>query len=124
MKKGFHILLTVLTAIMICGTLGFHILLNRPTEPAEIRYPLPKGSPQQTPDGTPPVDLNTAEIDELMTLPGIGAVYAQRILEYRELHGGFTSVADLLQIEGFGTGRLERILDYITVGGQHEDTGR
>ena len=64
-----------------------------------------------------PIDLNSATLSELQTLPGIGPVLAQRILDCREEHGDFSSVADLTNVNGIGAKRLEAILDYITVGG-------
>lgn len=63
------------------------------------------------------VNVNTASIEQLSALPGIGEGFAERIVEYRETVGPFESVEDLLSVEGIGYGRLEAILDYITVGG-------
>jgi len=53
-----------------------------------------------------------------MTLPGIGETLAERIVVYRNTHGRFRSVEQLLNVEGIGTGKLEAILDYITTGGK------
>ena len=63
------------------------------------------------------VNINTADKDALMTLPGIGEVLAQRILDYRDANGPFTSLSDLLLVEGIGEKRLDAIWDYITIGG-------
>ena len=48
-------------------------------------------------------------------LPGVGPVLAQRILDHREQHGGFRSVADLRQVEGIGDARYEQLKDLVTV---------
>lgn len=64
---------------------------------------------------TYPLDLNTASLEELCTLPGIGEARAGRIIAYREQTGGFRSVDELTQIEGIGQGLLDDIIDYVTV---------
>jgi competence protein ComEA len=62
-----------------------------------------------------PVDINTASMEELDTLPGIGPVTAQAIVEHRETRGKFTSPEDLLQVRGIGPKKLAAILGHITV---------
>ena len=61
------------------------------------------------------VDLNSASKRELMGLPGIGEVIAERILVYREEHGAFGSVAELLKINGIGKKKLELIAPHCFV---------
>ncbi len=58
----------------------------------------------QTP--TAPVSLNTATVDQLDTLPGVGPVLAQHILDYRTQHGGFRSVDELREVTGIGERRF------------------
>ena len=62
------------------------------------------------------VDLNRAGLEDLMTLPGIGETLAQRILDYREEHGPFTSPEELTEVSGIGDKRLDAVRDFITVG--------
>ncbi len=61
------------------------------------------------------VNVNTATAAELQTLPGIGQVTAQRIIEYRTSEGAFGSPADLLKVKGIGQSTLARIGDRIEV---------
>ena len=56
-----------------------------------------------------PLDLNSARLDELMELPGIGEKLAQRVVEYRKSQGGFRSVDDLRKVRGIGEKRMERL---------------
>ena len=60
------------------------------------------------------LDINTATVDELDTLPGIGAVLAGRIVAYREAHGPFPSVDALDHVDGIGEGTLAPIRPYLT----------
>ncbi|GAA4746264.1 hypothetical protein GCM10023217_14800 [Gordonia alkaliphila] len=62
------------------------------------------------------VDLNTATLAELDTLPGVGPVTAQAIIAWREQHGGFTSVDQLAEVDGIGPARLAKLRDAVTVG--------
>lgn len=61
------------------------------------------------------VDLNTADRQELMELPGIGEVLSQRILDFREEQGGFSSVEELVRVRGIGEKTLEKVRKYVYV---------
>lgn len=61
------------------------------------------------------VNLNTASAEELDTLPEVGPVTAQGILDYRTEHGGFGSVDELLDIDGIGEKTLAKIAPHVTV---------
>ena len=62
------------------------------------------------------ININTADLQRLEELPGVGPVIAQRILDYRQLNGPFAQVEDLLQVKGIGEKTLEKILPYIFIG--------
>jgi len=63
-----------------------------------------------------PVNINTAGLRELESLPGIGEELAQRIIDYRRNHGRFETIEEIMRVEGIGEGRFEAIRDLITVG--------
>jgi competence protein ComEA len=65
--------------------------------------------------GGGPVDLNSATAEQLDTLDGVGPATAQKILEFRLQHGGFSSIDDLAQIPGIGPKRLEALRAQVTV---------
>jgi len=61
------------------------------------------------------IDLNRASAEQLDTLPGVGPVTAQRILDWRARHGRFASVDQLREIEGIGERRFAQLRDQVTV---------
>lgn len=61
------------------------------------------------------VNLNTADIAQLDTLPRIGEAMAQRIIDWRDANGGFTSIEDLLAVPGIGDKMLEALRSLVTV---------
>ncbi|MEO0100738.1 MAG: helix-hairpin-helix domain-containing protein [candidate division WOR-3 bacterium] len=61
------------------------------------------------------VDINKAPLKELVSLPGIGPVLAERIIEYRERHKGFKRKEEIMKVKGIGRKKYERIRDKIKV---------
>ena len=82
------------------------------TQPQPARTLTPAGSAQK---GSTPVNINTATAEELQSLPRIGPAMAQRIIAWREAHGGFRSVDELDAVPGIGPSMLENLRPLVTV---------
>ena len=61
------------------------------------------------------VNLNTATVSQLEDLPGIGPAMAQRIIEFRETEGAFTSIEDIKKVKGIGEAKFEKMKDKICI---------
>jgi competence protein ComEA len=62
-----------------------------------------------------PVNLNTATVSEIATLPGVGPKAAERIIEYRQKSGGFKKIEELMKVKGIGEKSFLKLKPLITV---------
>lgn len=97
---------------------GSTTTLAKQTEPAqpdaaELVFP-----EEAEPEISYPLDLNAATAEELETLPGVGAILAERIVSYREAVGGFQSLEELQQVNGIGSGIYSQIAPYLFIIGE------
>lgn len=86
---------------------------TRQNRDKEVSLNQPESS--DTSDTGGKINLNTASIDQLMQIPGIGEAKAKAILSYREEHGGFSSIEDVMNIEGIKEGVFSKMKEYIVV---------
>ena len=120
MQKSMSSLISI-TLIFIALVVGVYIGRNSAGTTVSIDTSAPKGSSVSSESTSPStrgkVNINTASIDELTILPGIGPAKAARIVAFREEYSQFTRIEDLLYIDGFGYTTIEELRPYITVGG-------
>ena len=122
MKNRGSYFLILICCVCLAFTGGLFIGRNANHAPIQIstaptRSPDTQKDPVSTADPALPKDkinINTANVQQLQTLPGIGPTLAQRIIDYREAHGPFTSPAQLILVEGIGEKRLADIIGLIT----------
>jgi len=82
---------------------------------------LPAAPAARAADPAPPhgvVNVNTAGLEELQALPGVGEARARAILDARKSRGGFKRVEDLLEVKGIGRSALERMRPFVTLEGR------
>ena len=98
---------------------GEQVLVGLPPlgSPQNASPPASSGTPSAPVAGeaTALVDLNTATLEQLDTLPGVGPVTGQAIVDWRTEHGAFTSVDELLEVDGIGDATLADLRDLVTV---------
>ena len=91
----------------------------QPINPQAVRIP---GYSQSVRNNTQLIDVNRADLQELQRINGVGPAIAQRIIDYRNSHGAFTSIEDLRNVKGIGQARLEQIRPHITLRGGRTPT--
>ena len=91
-----------------------HILPSGAAPPPAPGEPAPAGAnPGGSGSGSSGVSLNNATAEELTELKGVGEVTAQAIVAYREEHGGFKDVEELLEVSGIGPAKLAQLKDQV-----------
>lgn len=126
MKKDNAFLLVGLTILFVGFILGMIVGRSIVKDPVVIQ--VPESSPPITfPPETDPypataestgqtdgrININTASVEVLDTLPGIGPTIAVRIVEYRQEHGPFQKIVELTLVEGIGTAKLNQIYNLV-----------
>ena len=129
-QKAFRVLLILALALSML-LVGYQLLSVPDNKEAQIHLlsssqtstePLSSSSREEYGEGLEqeeetsfPLDLNLASGEQLQQVPGIGPVLSGRIIEYRETHGGFQSLEELLNIQGIGEKTLEKIRPYFVI---------
>jgi len=94
-------LLAVLVVVLVWGL-----------APAMV-YAGPQGAVQEASFSA--VNINTAPVDALQELPGIGPALAERVVHYRQEHGPFKSVAEIKEVKGIGDALFDKLKDRLTL---------
>jgi competence protein ComEA len=107
--------LLVLSALFLClmFVVVYHTMPPGQSTGYTITTRIPAGD--VTPEEVPPININTASVNELEALDGIGPVLAERIVAYREEHGPFAAIEDLMQVKGIGEDSWNNLLERITI---------
>ena len=125
MLKRLAVFVIPALALLACGVmLGIFLMQTRtagtisvqraaPEEAAESTQTVAEEAVDATADDR--LDLNTATAEELQELPGIGEVIAQRIIDYRELCGRFLDPEQLMEVDGIGQAKYEKLRELVTV---------
>lgn len=110
-KGGVPVWTVGLGALLLLGLVA--LLVRTMRYPRTAARPLPPAAAPQA--GS--IDINSASVDELTTLPGVGPAAAARIVHHRQEYGGFSSLEDLAAVEGFDQARIDALRERASAGG-------
>lgn len=117
--KHYWRAVTFLVAVILIGAGFWGLRRFNPAlflgKPDFIAVPNENQLQQSAQDKPVLLNINTASAEEFETLSGIGPQMAQRIIQYREVHGNFTSVEALTEVKGLGEKTLEKLKPFISV---------
>jgi competence protein ComEA len=103
----------MITRILMAAILG--IAVSAAAVSAQNKATTPKAAATATATAAAPVNLNTATVEQLATIPGVGPRMAERIIDYRQKNGGFKKVEDLMNVSGVGEKSFLKMKPLITV---------
>jgi competence protein ComEA len=103
----------MMTRILMAAILG--IAVSAPAASAQSKATTPKAPATATATAAAPVNLNTATVEQLATIPGVGPKMAERIIDYRQKNGGFKKVEDLMNVSGVGEKSFLKMKPLITI---------
>ena len=109
-KASFFILFIALSGMLLFIPSNDTFASEKKAAPEKKSAPEKKAQPQGK------VNINTASVEELSTLKGIGEKTAKRIIEYRKKEGPFKTSEDIMKVKGIGEKKFKGIKDHITVG--------
>jgi len=108
MNEREKVVVIFLTSVFVVGAgLSVFKTLKQSRTELKVQYAAEEKLTEQV------LDVNQATAEQLEALPGIGPVIARRIVDYREKHGLFKSVDELLNVNGIGPKRLAAIKDFV-----------
>jgi len=99
-------------AMELCDQQQVHV--PRRGETAPVAAPPGDAGPGGTSAGGP-ININTATVEQLDALPGVGPAIAGRIVDYREAYGAFSTIEEIMNVKGIGPATFEEIKERITV---------
>ncbi len=105
----------LILVIVVCGVVMEYGLFGYGELLAETYVDMVISAPASSPEEILTININTASAQVLETLPGIGPVIAQRIVDYRQEKGPFSSPDQLKEIKGIGEKTFEKLKPYITI---------
>ena len=103
-----------LTGVFLCGLLALFVQDRNQLQETGLETEITVPQEEILPDISP-LNLNTATLEELAQLPGIGEELARRIVEYREGSGPFETLEQLMEVSGIGEGKFAAMEGWITV---------
>ena len=115
---GFQLLLIGMTAVFLL-TLGVESRREQERLSASsvvVETQFQASASEIAPVDISKIDLNTASVERLTELPGIGEALARRIVEYRQQGGPFQSIEDVMNVKGIGEKKFSKFQDQITIG--------
>lgn len=115
LNKSPEILLFAL-GYMLAGLILLFVVLDQPSSSsAYVEYIISTPTIEINNDQNQLININTAQIETLCTLNGIGEIRAESIIEYRNSNGGFETIEEIMQVKGIGEKTFEAIKDDIMV---------